>query len=156
MDVKKSESEREREIAKELLREKLGQENYHEEVQKWLVDKLEKYTYNNYKYCKRKMSYIEYITQLYINDKGIKAIKSKYEKLLFDLRKTQTRLYQKKNVVIKKGTRAWAALHLPPPTMATGDGGFLELRDEIGVAKPIWDDVYHGIYVKVSYIKKLI
>ena len=68
-----------------------------------------------------------------------------------DLRKTQTKLYQKKNITIKEGTRAWAAAHLPPPTAQNP----LELRDEIGVAKPIWDSDI-GINVKVSYMQKLI
>ncbi len=154
--MRKLQKKQERELAKELLREKFHICDYHSEVQKWIINRLEKYTYNNYRYYRRKMSYIEYITQLYIHNKGIKAIIDKYEKLVSDLKETQEKLYQKKNIVVKEGTRAWAALHLPPPTMATGDGGFLELRDEIGIAKPIWDDVYHGIYMKVSYIKKLI
>jgi len=148
----KEKEKKEREIAKELLREKFQIYYYHTEVQKWIIDRLEKYTYSNYRYYKRKMSYIEYITQLYIYSKGIKTIRGKFQKLLKDLRETQEKLYQKKNIVVKEGTRAWAALHLPPPSMSSMES----FMDEIGITKPIWDDVYHGIYVKVSYIPKII
>ncbi len=151
-----STDKRERELAKELLVEKLGLEKMHEEARKWVIDRLERHAYRNYQFKSRNMSYVKYITQLYINNRGIKVIRKKYFQLIKDLKETQEKLYERKNIVIKEGTRAWAALHLPPPTMATGDGGFLELRDEIGIAKPIWEDVYNTINVKVSYMKKLI
>ena len=97
------------------------------------------------------MSYVQYITDLYLHNRGIKEIQKKYMQLLNDLKRTQARLYQQKNVVVKKNSRAWAAAHLPPPTAQN----FLEIKDEIGVAKPIWEsDV--GINVKVSYMQKLI
>lgn len=141
--------EREREIARELLKEKLEVDNLSENVQNFIVNRIEKYVYNNYKYHARKVSYIQYITDLYLHNKGIKEIRKKYLYLLNDLRKTQTKLYRKKNIVVKKDSRAWAAVHLPPPTE------FLPLADEIGVVKPIWDSEY-GINVKVSYMQKLI
>ena len=147
-------NEREREIAKELLREKFEiDDSFSENVQNFIINKLERYTYNNYKYHARKMSYIQYITDLYLYNKGIKEIRKKYMQLLSDIRETQKRLYQKKKVIVREGTRAWAAAHLPPPQTQMQD--FLPLFDEIGVAKPIWDsDV--GINVKVSYMQKLI
>lgn len=145
--------QRDREIAKEILVDVLKIDEYHDEVRNWIVDKLEKYLYNNYRYYKRKVSYIEYITQLYVNRRGIKAIRNKYEKLLFDLRRTQARLYQQKNIVVKQGTRAWAATHLPPPQTQMQD--FLPPFDEIGVAKPIWESNI-GINVKVSHMQRLI
>ena len=144
--------EQERELAKELLREKFHIYDYHTEVQKWIIDRLERYTYNNYKYYARKMSYIKYITQLYKNNRGIKVVRKKYFQLLKDLKRTQEKLYERKNIVVKEGTRAWAALHLPPPSMPSPR----KLRDEIGVATPIWDDVYVSRHIKVLYIKKLI
>ena len=143
-------SKNERELARELLKEKFNVDQFSEEVQNWLADRLEKYVYNNYKYHARKISYVEYITQLYLHGKGIKAVKDKYEKLLSDLKRTQEELYKKKRIV-REGARAWAALHLPPPA-----SDFLELKDEIGIAKPIWEDVYTGINAKVSYMKKLL
>ena len=94
--------EREREIARELLKEKFGVDDFNENVQKFLIDKLERYTYNNYKYHSRKVSYVQYITDLYLHNRGIKEIQKKYVQLLNDLKRTQARLYQQKNVVVKK------------------------------------------------------
>ena len=147
-----STDKRERELAKELLVEKLGLEKMHEEARKWVIDRLERHAYRNYQFKSRNMSYVEYITQLYMHQKGIVEIAKKKEQLLRDLHKTRERLLKKKKIVVRKGTRSWAALHLPPPSMSSTES----FMDEIGVAKPIWDDVYHGIYVKVSYIQKLI
>ena len=143
--------EREREIARELLKEKFGVDDFNENVQKFLIDKLERYTYNNYKYHSRKVSYVQYITDLYLHNRGIKEIRKKYMQLICDLKRSQAKLYKKKKVFVREGTRAWAAIHLPPPQISD----FLEIKDEIGVAKPIWEsDV--GINVKVSYMQKLI
>ena len=144
-------SEKEREIARELLRGKFSIDDFHESVQDFVTNKLEEYVYNNYAHNKRNKSYIQYITELYLHNKGIRKIREKYLQLLCDLKRTQTKLYEKKNITIKEGTRAWAAVHLPPPTTTE----ILELHDEIGVAKPIWDSEY-GINIKVSYMQKLI
>ncbi len=110
----------EREITRELICEMLEDENINELsseiVKKWVVEKIEQFIYKNYKYRKRKISYLQYVHDLYFKKRGINTVKMKVKYLLDDLRRTQKALQKRKNTVVKEGTRAWAAVHLPPPT----------------------------------------
>ncbi len=126
----------EREVAKVFLEGIFENDDIGERARVWMLAKLEQYIWHQYQYRKRKMQYIEYVSQT----AKTKAILQKKDWLLQDLEKTRQsileRAKKKGKVVVRAGTkdcptRQEAALYISPLK-------FSSLFEETTPAEQVW------------------